>query len=349
MSDANQGPGWWQASDGKWYPPEQHPDYQSPTQPVETQPVETQPVESVAPTAAVPTEPPTMPVGTQPVEPTQAMAPVPPPPAPPVVTRPVGPPPPGGGRGKVIAIVAVLAAIAVVAALLLLNRDSDDGAKVAASDTSSDQTDSTDATTTTKKTTTTTAKTTTTKPTTTTAPGALDATELKARLLTVSEMGDGLKDTPFTPDSKNPEACGQPNTDIAFPPVAIAGREGVQANTRVVLEQARSYGDDATSADAFDASVKGLSCTDGTAFDTNNKPVPITIGPPQDITAQMKGVKRAVAVTVTGQGFEGLAVGVDVGGVVISFQFEATAGAGTETIEARLPVAQAAVDKMLAG
>lgn len=28
MSDASQGPGWWQASDGKWYPPEQHPQYQ---------------------------------------------------------------------------------------------------------------------------------------------------------------------------------------------------------------------------------------------------------------------------------------------------------------------------------
>ena len=25
MSDASQGPGWWQASDGKWYPPQQHP------------------------------------------------------------------------------------------------------------------------------------------------------------------------------------------------------------------------------------------------------------------------------------------------------------------------------------
>ncbi len=28
MSDASQGPGWWQASDGKWYPPEQAPGYQ---------------------------------------------------------------------------------------------------------------------------------------------------------------------------------------------------------------------------------------------------------------------------------------------------------------------------------
>ena len=27
MSDLSQGPGWWQASDGKWYPPESHPGY----------------------------------------------------------------------------------------------------------------------------------------------------------------------------------------------------------------------------------------------------------------------------------------------------------------------------------
>lgn len=30
MSDSSQGPGWWQASDGKWYPPEQAPGYQPP-------------------------------------------------------------------------------------------------------------------------------------------------------------------------------------------------------------------------------------------------------------------------------------------------------------------------------
>jgi len=28
MSDVSQGPGWWQASDQKWYPPESHPDHQ---------------------------------------------------------------------------------------------------------------------------------------------------------------------------------------------------------------------------------------------------------------------------------------------------------------------------------
>ncbi|MFN3219940.1 MAG: hypothetical protein ACE367_25910 [Acidimicrobiales bacterium] len=30
MSDYSQGPGWWQASDGRWYPPETHPDYVAP-------------------------------------------------------------------------------------------------------------------------------------------------------------------------------------------------------------------------------------------------------------------------------------------------------------------------------
>ncbi len=33
MSDTSQGPGWWRASDGKWYPPDTHPNYQAPEPP----------------------------------------------------------------------------------------------------------------------------------------------------------------------------------------------------------------------------------------------------------------------------------------------------------------------------
>ncbi len=33
MSNAPQGPGWWQASDGNWYPPEQHPSNSPPSPP----------------------------------------------------------------------------------------------------------------------------------------------------------------------------------------------------------------------------------------------------------------------------------------------------------------------------
>src|SRR5580700_12352545 len=34
MSDTSQGPGWWQASDGRWYRPEQHPDHVPPPPPI---------------------------------------------------------------------------------------------------------------------------------------------------------------------------------------------------------------------------------------------------------------------------------------------------------------------------
>src|SRR5262245_38169099 len=40
MSDTSQGEGWWQASDGKWYAPEQHPDVQQPDVQQPTQPVD---------------------------------------------------------------------------------------------------------------------------------------------------------------------------------------------------------------------------------------------------------------------------------------------------------------------
>jgi hypothetical protein len=48
MSDVAQGQGWWQASDGKWYPPEQHPNYQPPV------PATTMPVAYPAPTQTPP-------------------------------------------------------------------------------------------------------------------------------------------------------------------------------------------------------------------------------------------------------------------------------------------------------
>ena len=61
MSDTSQGEGWWQASDGKWYAPEQHPDVQQPDVPQPTQPVRRRP--------APPTEP--TPPTTTPVPPTE--------------------------------------------------------------------------------------------------------------------------------------------------------------------------------------------------------------------------------------------------------------------------------------
>lgn len=52
MSDVSQGPGWWQASDGKWYPPEQAPGAQ-PQAPV-TPPAGAAPGFGAAPTFGAP-------------------------------------------------------------------------------------------------------------------------------------------------------------------------------------------------------------------------------------------------------------------------------------------------------
>ncbi len=59
MSDQARGPGWWVASDGKWYPPETHPNYRPPPPPppqprsaveqVRNRPPERPPVEPLRP------------------------------------------------------------------------------------------------------------------------------------------------------------------------------------------------------------------------------------------------------------------------------------------------------------
>src|SRR5947209_7011995 len=62
MSDTQRGPGWWIASDGKWYPPELHPNYRPPPPPAPTPPppAPTPPPTVVArpaePTAVLPSE-----------------------------------------------------------------------------------------------------------------------------------------------------------------------------------------------------------------------------------------------------------------------------------------------------
>jgi len=43
VSDWSQGPGWWQASDGRWYAPERHPDRRAPVPPPPGPPIAAQP------------------------------------------------------------------------------------------------------------------------------------------------------------------------------------------------------------------------------------------------------------------------------------------------------------------
>src|SRR5205823_9526589 len=139
MSDQSQGEGWWQASDGKWYPP--------PRPDVADVPADSAPTQPAAPVGQPPEQPATP--TTQPFGP----PPVPPPGVPPY-GPPTGPPgspegtpagatpgtPPGApaksglGRGPIIAIAA--AALVVIAAIVFfVTRDDGKNQNVAATKT----------------------------------------------------------------------------------------------------------------------------------------------------------------------------------------------------------------------
>lgn len=127
MSDTPQGPGWWKASDDKWYPPEQHPDYQGGSSP---EPVEPSGQPSSGDVAVPPVTPP---AATPPTTPPAAAAGVPgattgtpnTPGAAPGATQTAAKE--NGSKSKLI--VAVVAVVAVIAAgFVLVNVLGDDKA-----------------------------------------------------------------------------------------------------------------------------------------------------------------------------------------------------------------------------
>src|SRR4051794_22851231 len=106
MSDSTQGEGWWQASDGKWYPPDQHPEYTggAPTEAVDTS--QPPPTTSMPPTSALP-----------------PVAPIPSPGEPPIGGPPPGAPGAGSSNARWFIIGGVAAVAIAIAAFLLLRSD----------------------------------------------------------------------------------------------------------------------------------------------------------------------------------------------------------------------------------
>jgi hypothetical protein len=120
MSDVPQGPGWWQASDDKWYPPPR------PTMPGEdaAAPVSSAPPEGLAPPMNVPSG-----QGFGPPMGPPSGAPVPPPgPQPgPYGAYPPGPPPTGGqNRTPLFIALGVVAAVALLGVGLVVASGGDD-------------------------------------------------------------------------------------------------------------------------------------------------------------------------------------------------------------------------------
>lgn len=117
MSDAPQGAGWWQASDGRWYPPESHPDARSQQPPPGPSPT-TPPSAGPASPPPGPTTPPSGPPPGQPPMPGGPAAGQPPgpPSGPPPGSATAGQQPPAGGKkrrtGRLVLIVVLVLVLA---------------------------------------------------------------------------------------------------------------------------------------------------------------------------------------------------------------------------------------------
>jgi len=128
MASSPEGPGWWQASDGQWYPPESHPNYRPPAAPPTAPPTEqyqlppTQPTPQYqAPPAAPPYQAPTAPPAYGQPNP-YGQPPQGPPPGQYVGGAYGAPPPaapPASGKGKGILIAAIVVAVLLIAGVLV--------------------------------------------------------------------------------------------------------------------------------------------------------------------------------------------------------------------------------------
>jgi hypothetical protein len=194
MSDATQGEGWWQASDGKWYPPEQHPGFDAGA----TQPIEATP----PPTAAMPIAPP---------PPAPGGPPIGPPPG-----APVGPPPgaPGAGSNNTKWIIGGVVAVAVIAiaAFLLLGGDDKKQNVAAASSSSSSKSSSSSSK----------SSSSSSSSKSSSSSSSLSTSDLQARMLNASDIGPDFSDDTFVVDT-GPTNCGQPNARESIPPKGEVG------------------------------------------------------------------------------------------------------------------------------
>ncbi len=318
MSEQSQGPGWWQASDGKWYPPEQHPDHQAPAEPPVTQ--------TLPPTTALPPVAPLSPPG--------------PPAGPPPATAPVGAVPPATpprGNGRWIAL-GVLAAVVVGLVAFLLARGSGGGNKTAA--TSTEQSTSSKSTSSSSKSSSSKSSSSSSSTSSTLGPGVEE--NLRRGLLSASDLGAGFADKPFTPTIPQQSNCGNQPADVKFPPALNIGAEMVNASSGAILiEQLEAYTSETTTSQAFAASKVDFNCTQGTVDDGSQ----ITFGARQDVSAQLKG-RESYEQSFAFGNTQGVLVVVHLNKSVLTFQFFAPAGASTAALPDPLTVVEQGIEKL---
>jgi hypothetical protein len=271
MSDVSQGEGWWQASDGKWYAPELHPDYVAPA-PAAPPPVPPAPEPSAAappepePTVATPTaEPeaaaidPTLaqtPIAAEPttVAPT-AYPPSGPPPVPPLAAG--GPtPPPGTGKGKIIAAALIIVALIAAGVAFALTRDDDKKTTSTKSEESSSSSSSS------SKSSSSSSSSTSSSSSSGASTDALLAKAKKA-LITGADVGPGFAvATPTAEEGSVP--CNGKIYEDAAKPAGTADTEVDRGDELSVIERFRVYKSESDAKKAFAAAKTGYDCKTGT-------------------------------------------------------------------------------------
>lgn len=323
MSDANQGPGWWQAADGKWYPPEQHPDFG----PDATQAI---PESGPPPTAAMPPVPP------------RPSAPLGPPPG-----APLGPPPgaPGAGsnNAKWIVVGAVAAAIVLLTAFLLL-RDDDKNTNVAASSSSSTtETSSESESASESSSSSTKSSSSSTSSSSAEGIGDLSKSEIDSRLVRAADLGGNFTDVNDQSNPNAPNNCGGPSLNSQVPP-EIDSESNATTGAVFFAQTVLVYDSEADANEALDAFVDGVNCPEPTTPGGG----PAAFDGPDDPSSQIDtDVDDAVHFDFQSEEAQGQAFVVRIGNALVGFQFVAQKGTDLTGIPAEIDVVNFGLEKLL--
>lgn len=316
MSDVSQGPGWWQASDGKWYAPELHPDYQLPT-------------EAVEPTSPAPEPTQAMPAAA-PIEPTQAV-PMPPPAGPPVgpppgPTGPGGPPPAGGGKGKLIAGLVVVIALVAGLLIFLLNRDDDKKVATNSSASSSSASSSSSSSSSSRSSSSRSSSSRSSSSVNSASVLSSASSAAQAALLTPADVGPTFEEQSYSPTSDD-GICGDPSPDSTVQPPVLVGTRIINLDGVAVIEEIRAYNNVNDAKKAYTLVRGGVNCTEAD-YGGSTYAVEAPVDVASDISAD-----QAFAVRITGDEGEIGFVWVQQGSYLAVLQFSAPTGSDSSAVD----------------
>src|SRR3954447_6309786 len=344
MTDSSQGPGWWQASDGKWYAPEAHPDFGgAPTEAVEA--------------ASTPPEPPQAPPAppSPPVPPTEAM-PAAGPPAGPPLGAPGGPPPgapggpppgapgAGGSSNARWIVLGVLGAVIIAIVAFLLLRGGDDKKDTVAANSTTAASDTTGSTDTSSSSSTKSTSSSSTKSSSSGAgPGQLSKAEIDKRLVKAPDLGPDFSDSAFKSTSL-PTPCGGPAINDQVPPKIDTGNDAT-SGALFFEEEVLTYDSEASANEALTLFEQQINCTDPTIGSGQSA----SFSGPDDVSSLIDSpVDAAVQIIVQTEEANGVVVAVRMGNAIAVFQFVGQQGADTSSVPSPDDLVNLGVSRLLA-